>query len=98
MAPAADAVPALGVIVEIEELFGLPAHPLIVHAVVVLLPLAAVAPGMVPAARPVPLAVWLTMPLAAPAIGVSVTASPRNTRTVGPVWTGAAGAEPVGGA
>jgi hypothetical protein len=27
---------------EIEELFGLPAHPLIVHAVVVLLPLAAV--------------------------------------------------------
>lgn len=28
---------------EIEELFGLPAHPLIVHAAVVLLPLAAVA-------------------------------------------------------
>jgi hypothetical protein len=28
--------------VEIEELFGLPAHPLIVHAVVVLLPLAVV--------------------------------------------------------
>ena len=29
--------------VEIEELFGLPAHPLVVHAAVVLLPLAAVA-------------------------------------------------------
>jgi hypothetical protein len=28
--------------VEIEELFGLPAHPLVVHAAVVLLPLAAV--------------------------------------------------------
>lgn len=28
---------------EIEELFGLPAHPLVVHAAVVLLPLAAVA-------------------------------------------------------
>ena len=27
---------------EIEELFGLPAHPLVVHAVVVLLPLAAI--------------------------------------------------------
>jgi hypothetical protein len=29
--------------VEIEELFGLPAHPLVVHAAVVLLPLAAIA-------------------------------------------------------
>jgi hypothetical protein len=29
--------------VELEELFGLPAHPLVVHAAVVLLPLAAVA-------------------------------------------------------
>jgi hypothetical protein len=28
--------------VEIEELFGLPAHPLVVHAAVVLLPLAAI--------------------------------------------------------
>jgi hypothetical protein len=31
------------VAVEIEELFGLPAHPLVVHAAVVLLPLAAIA-------------------------------------------------------
>ena len=40
--------------VEIEELFGLPAHPLVVHAAVVLLPLAAVATLMcaaVPRAR-----------------------------------------------
>src|SRR5688500_10920824 len=29
--------------IEIEELFGLPAHPLLVHAVVVFLPVAAVA-------------------------------------------------------
>jgi uncharacterized membrane protein len=39
---------------EIESLFGLPAHPLVVHAVVVLLPLAAVATivvALVPKAR-----------------------------------------------
>lgn len=39
---------------EIEELFGLPAHPLVVHAAVVLLPLAAVATlvcAVVPRAR-----------------------------------------------
>jgi hypothetical protein len=41
--------------VEIEEIFGLPAHPLVVHAAGVLLPLAAVATlvcAAVPRARP----------------------------------------------
>jgi hypothetical protein len=57
--------------VEIEELFGLPAHPLVVHAAVVLLPLAAVATlvcAAVPSARryyaPVALAVALAAVLA----------------------------------
>lgn len=57
--------------VEIEELFGLPAHPLVVHAAVVLLPLAAIATvvcAAVPRARrhyaPVALAVALAATLA----------------------------------
>jgi hypothetical protein len=57
--------------VEIEELFGLPAHPLVVHAAVVLLPLAAVATlacAALPRARrtyaPVALALALAATLA----------------------------------
>ena len=56
---------------EIEELFGLPAHPLVVHAAVVLLPLAAIATlvcAAVPRARrhyaPVALGVALVATLA----------------------------------
>jgi hypothetical protein len=56
---------------EIEELFGLPAHPLVVHAAVVLLPLAAVATlvcAAMPSARrhyaPVALAVAVAAMLA----------------------------------
>lgn len=51
---------------EIRSIFGLPAHPLIVHAVVVLLPLAAIAlivAALVPRARHIaaPLALCLAM-------------------------------------
>jgi hypothetical protein len=51
---------------EIEELFGLPAHPLVVHAAVVLLPLAAVATlacAAIPRARRVyaPIALGLAL-------------------------------------
>lgn len=56
---------------EIEELFGLPAHPLVVHAAVVLLPLAAIATlvcAALPRARrhyaPVALALALASTLA----------------------------------
>ena len=56
---------------EIEELFGLPAHPLVVHAAVVLLPLAAIATALcaaIPRARrhyaPVALAVALAATIA----------------------------------
>jgi len=54
--------------VEIEELFGLPAHPLVVHAAVVLLPLAAVATvtcALVPRARRAYAPVALGLALAA---------------------------------
>ena len=53
---------------EVEELFGLPAHPLVVHAAVVLLPLAAIATVLcaaVPRARRHYAAVGLTFALAA---------------------------------
>jgi hypothetical protein len=56
------------VAVEIEELFGLPAHPLVVHAAVVLLPLAAVATlvcAAVPRARRAYAPVALGLALAA---------------------------------
>jgi hypothetical protein len=54
--------------VEVEELFGLPAHPLVVHAAVVLLPLAAVATlvcAAVPRARRAYAPVALGLALAA---------------------------------
>jgi hypothetical protein len=57
--------------VEIEELFGLPAHPLVVHAAVVLLPLAAVAtlvcaagPGLRRRYAPIALAVAVVATIA----------------------------------
>jgi hypothetical protein len=60
---------------EIEELFGLPAHPLVVHAAVVLLPLAAVATVLCAAirrARPTYAPVALGLALAATvAVGVA---------------------------
>lgn len=56
---------------EVEELFGLPAHPLIVHAAVVLLPLAAIAtlacaaaPGLRRHYAPITLAVVLAATVA----------------------------------
>lgn len=60
---------------EIEELFGLPAHPLVVHAAVVLLPLAAVATlvcAAVPRARRAyaPLALGLAI-VATVAVGLA---------------------------
>ena len=60
---------------EIEELFGLPAHPLVVHAAVVLLPLAAVATlvcAAVPRARRAyaPIAVGLAL-VATLAVGLA---------------------------
>jgi MFS family permease len=56
--------------VEIEDLFGLPAHPLVVHAAVVLLPLAALATfacAAIPRARRVYAPVALALALAATA-------------------------------
>lgn len=60
---------------EIDELFGLPAHPLVVHAAVVLLPLAAVGTLMCAAVprlrRPYAPVVFVVALLAAVAVGLA---------------------------